>query len=319
MHELRLVLGMFSIGVSVLAGGAVSAQDYPNKPVRIVTSLPGGGNDLKARLIAPGISGPLGQPVIIDNRAALLSIEAVSKAPPDGYTLLIQGGTVWIFPLLAQTSFDAVRDFSPITLITGDASLVVVHPSLPVKSIKDLIALAKAKPGELNYASGPAATSSHLQTELFKSMAGVNILRVPYKSTGPALTGLIAGEVQVLIEGIAQLKPLVKVGKLRALAVTTAAPSAQLPDLPTVSASGVPGFEAIQLNGMWAPAKTPEPIIRRLNQEVVRVLSQPDIKEKLFNAGSEPGGGSPEELAAKIQADIKRWSKVIKEANIKVD
>ena len=306
-------------GMMIVAAGIVSGQEFPNKPVRIVTSLAGGGNDFKARLIAQGIAEPLGQPVIVDNRTTFATIETVMKAPPDGYTLLVQGGTVWIYPLMAKAAFDAVRDFSPITLVTSAASLVVVHPSLPAKSIKELIALAKAKPGEIKYGSGISGTSAHLQGELFKAMAGVDILRVPYKGGGLALIGLFSNEVQLMLEGIGEMGPHVNSGKLRGLAVTSLTPSPQFPNLPTVAASGVPGFEAVQLTGMWAPARTPAPIVRRLNQEVVRVLGQPDAKSKLFDTGGEAGRDTPEEFAARIKADIARWSKVIKDAGIKAE
>jgi tripartite-type tricarboxylate transporter receptor subunit TctC len=303
----------------LLAAGVVSAQDFPAKPVRIVTSPAGGGNDFKSRLIAHGIAERLGQPVIVDNRATFATIETVMKAAPDGYTLLVQGGTVWIYPLLAKAPFDAVRDFSPITLVTSAASLVVVHPSLPVKSIKELIALARAKPGEINYGSGTSGTSAHLQTEMFKAMAGVNILRVPYKGGGPTLIGLFSGEVQLLIEGIGELGPHVNSGKVRGIAVTSLTPSPQFPNLPTVAASGVPGYEAVQLTGMWAPAKTPDAVVRRLNQEVVRVLGQPDARAKLFDTGGEAGRDTPEEFGARIKADIARWARVIKEAGISAE
>jgi tripartite-type tricarboxylate transporter receptor subunit TctC len=204
-------------------------------------------------------------------------------------------------------------------LVTREASLVTVHPSLPVKSIKELIALAKAKPGQLNYGSGSAGTSGHLQGELFKSMAGVDILRVPYKGSGLTLIAIFSGETQLMIDGIAELGPHVKTGKLKALAVTSLEPSPQFPNLPTVASSGVPGFEAVQMSGMWAPAKTPDAIIKRLNQEVVRVLNQPEVKQKLFSTGGEAGGGTPDEFATRITSDIARWSKVIKDAGIRAD
>lgn len=317
---LLFCLMMLTYGVaSAQDPSSLSGQAYPVKPIRIVTSLAGGGNDFKSRLIAQGIAEPLGQPVIVDNRATFATIETVMKAPPDGYTLLVQGGTVWIYPLMAKTVFDAFRDFAPITLVTSAASLVVVHPALPVKSIRELIALAKAKPGELNYGSGTSGTSAHLQTELFKSMAGLNILRVPYKGGGPTLIGLFSGEVQVMIEGIGEMGPHVNSGKLRGLAVTSLTPSPQFPKLPTVAASGVPGYEAVQLTGMWAPAKTPDAIVKRINQEVVRVLGQPDAKAKLFDTGGEAGRDTPEEFAARLKADIVRWTKVIREAGIKAE
>jgi len=313
-----VVVTAAAVVISVVAD-VTSGQDYPNRPVRVVTSAAGGGSDFAARMVAQGIAGPLGQQVIVDNRtSSILSSEFVSKAPPDGYTLLVNGAIVWINPLLTKAPYE-VSDFSPISQIERAVNIVVVNPSLPVKSIKELIGLARAKPGAMNAGVTSPGSSIHLATELFKAMAGVNIVSVPYKGAAQAITDVISGEIQLMFTVTATGMPLVKSGKLRALAVTSATPSALTPGLPTVAASGVPGYESIGLSGIWAPAKTPAAIINRLNQEIVRTLHLPDVKEKFFNSGVETVGSSPQEFAALIKADIARMEKVIKEAGIRIN
>ena len=314
----RFVVRMISLGMIFLGTAAASGQDYPNKPIRWVTSAPGGGGDFLSRLIAQGISGSLGQPVIVDNRAgAVISGTIVSKALPDGYTLLMQSGALWIAPLLQNTPYDPVRDFSPITLAVNSPNILVVHPSLPVKSVKELIALAKARPGELNYGTGGTGSSPHLAAELFKAMAGVNIVRIAYKGGGPALNALIGGEVQMTIDGT-QLVPHIKSGRLRALAVTSLQPTALVPNLPAVAES-LPGYESVLILSIWTPAKTPVAIINRLNQEIVRFLKTAEVKEQLFKAGVEVVGSSPEELAATVKSEMAKMGKLIKDAGIKVN
>jgi tripartite-type tricarboxylate transporter receptor subunit TctC len=315
----RFVARVVSVCLVLFATGTVSGQDYPNKPIRIVAGAAGGGGDFAARIVAQGIAGPLGQQVIVDNRAApILAAEFVSKAPADGSTLYVSGNSIWIAPLLQKTPYDAVRDFAPVTVIVREVSVVVVHPSLPVKSIKELIALTKAKPGELNYGSAGIGSIAHLAGELFKSMAGVNLEVVQYKGGAAAITALISGEVQSAILDPRLAAPHVKSGKLRALAVTSATPSLAVPGLPTVSASGVPGYEAIGMTSMLAPAKTPAAIVNRLHQEIVRALNLPDVKEKFLNSGAETVGSSPEQFAATIKSEIAKWDKVIKDTGIKL-
>jgi tripartite-type tricarboxylate transporter receptor subunit TctC len=312
---------MLSVGMMVLGAGVVSGQEYPNKPIRIVTTAPGGGGDFVSRIIAEGISGPLGQPVIVDNRATgLVASEFVSKAPPDGYTLTVAGGAFWILPLLLRKApYDVVRDFSPISLLVREVNVVVVVPSLPVNSITELIALAKKKPGALNYASTGVGGTDNLATELFKSMAGVNIVHVPYKGTAPGIAGLLGGEVQMAITDSGNVAAHVKSGRLKALAVTTAEPSTLVPGLPTVAASGLPGYEMVGMTSIFAPAKTPVAIIKRLNQEIVRVLNLPSVRERFFNSGVEVVGSSPEQLAATVDSEIAKDGKIIRDAGIKVD
>jgi tripartite-type tricarboxylate transporter receptor subunit TctC len=310
-----LVLGAGAACGQTKASGA--AQPYPGKAVRIVTNTPGGSTDLASRLIAQGISGALGQPVIIENRPAIVLVEIVSKAQPDGYTVLVESGTLWIAPFLQKVPYDPVKDFIPITLLTRAPNLLVVHPSIAAHTVKELIALAKAKPGALNYASSTAGSSNHLAGEMFNGMAGVKIVRVPYNGTGPALNGVIGGDVQMLFANAAAGMPHVKSGRLRALAVASLQPSPLAPGLPTVAAAGLPGFVAVTTNGMWAPANTPAPVIRRLNQEVVRFLNSTEAKEKFLNSGFETVADSPEEATTEIKADMARMSKVIKDAGIK--
>jgi tripartite-type tricarboxylate transporter receptor subunit TctC len=296
---------------AVLAGaGSGWAQDYPNRPIRIVTGPAGGGGDFTARQIAQGITAAMGQPVIIDNRSGVAQGEAVVKAPP-------AGGNVWIAPLLQKTPYDVMRDFSPVAQIERTALVVTVHPSLPVKSIAELVKLAKAKPGQLDYASSAIGGTPHLAVELFKYMAGVDIVRIPYKGSAPALTGLMSGEAHMTITDVGLAAPHTKSGRLRALAVTSAQPSALAPGLPAVASSGVPGYEAIGMTGMFAPAKTPAAIISRLGQEILRTLSQPEVRDRFLNSGVEPVGGTAEQFAAAVKSDIDRLGKLIRDAGIK--
>ena len=314
----RSVVWMFSVGLMVLGAGAVFGQNYPNKPIRIVTAAPGSNNDWGARLVAQELTPRVGQQVIVENRPSVINVETVANAPPDGYTLLFLGPTVWLLPFLRDdVSWDPLRDFSPITLAVTSPNAVVVHPSLPVKSVKELIALAKARPGELNYGAAALGSTPHLAAELFNALAGVNIVRVPYRGTGPAMIALIAGEVQVQFPGLGSVAAHIKSGKVRALAVTSSQPSALAPGLPTVAASGVPGYESTSILGIFAPAKTPATVINLLNQEIVRVLHKADVKKRFFSSGAQAVGNSPEEFAATIKSEMARWGKVIKDAGIR--
>ena len=316
----RILAGIVSLCVLTFGSGGVLGQEYPNKPIRILAGGAGGGSDFDARQVAQGISGPLGQSVIVDNRAsALITAETLAKSAPDGYTLMVNGSSSWINPLLQKTPYDTLRDFAPITHIARSVQVVAVHPSVPAKTIKDLIALAKAKPGELNYGAVTVGGPAHLAGELFKSLAQVQIVSVHFKAQAASVTALISGEVQLMFSDSNAVLPHAKAGKLRALAITSAEPSAVVPGLPTVAASGLPGYELVGAGGMWAPVKTPVAIINRLNQEAVRTLNRADVKERYFNAGLEILTNSPEAFDALIRADIARMGKVIKDAGIKVD
>ena len=294
-----------------------SGQGFPVRPVRIVTSAVGGLNDFASRLIAQGLSVSIGEQVIVDNRG-VSSIDIVAKAAPDGHTVLCFANNFWLLPFMQDNvSYDPVRDFVPLTLAVTAPNLLAVHPSLPVNTVKQLIALAKARPGELNYGVGAAGGSPHLAAELFKSMARVDIMRIDYKGSGPSLTGLIAGEIQLMFATPGSVVPQVKAGKLKALAITSAQPSALTPGLPTVSASGLPGYEAIAVIALFAPAKTPTAIVNRLNQEMIRVLGRPEVKEKFINVGSEVVGSTPDELNTMMKTEIDKWGKLIKDAGIR--
>ena len=306
---------MLFIGLIALGAAAATSQDYPNKVILMLTAGVGGGNDFTARLIAQEIAAPLGQAVIVDNRAnSNIAAEAVAKSPPDGYALLVAGGVFTIGPLLQEIAYDVQRDFAPIVMTGMAPNLLAVHPSLPVKSVKELIALAKARPGELNYSSASPGSSSHLAAELLKSMARVNIMRIAYKNSGQAVTALLGGEVQLMFPNTPSAAPHLKSGRMKALAVTSSQPSALLPGVPTVAASGLPGYEATSIDGVYAPARTPAAVINRLNQEIVRALNKSDVKEKFFRVGVEVVGSTPEQLAAAVRKEISVWGKVIESA-----
>ncbi len=309
----------FFISVLLLGASAVAAQDYPNKPIRIVTSEAGGGNDVQARLVAQGLASALGEQVIVENRpSGVIPGEVVSKAAPNGYTLLLYNNTLWIGPLLQNTPYDMARDFAPITSVTRAPNVLVVNSTLPVKSLAELVALAKAKPGELNYGSSGTGGSNHLAAELFRFMTGVNIVRINYKGAGPALTALLAGELQLMFPTAGAVTPHFKAGRVRALAVTSAEPTALFPGVPTVAAV-LPGYESISIYGIFAPAKTPRTIIDKLNQEIVRFLNRTEVKEKFFIAGMEAVGSSPEQFAATVKSEMARMGKGIKEAGIRTE
>jgi len=312
------VARVFLAGIVAAAGSqlACGQENFPNKVVRIVTPATGGGSDVLARLVAPALTESLGQQVIVDNRGSI-SAEIVAKSPADGYTVLIDGSPLWLLPLFRAVPWDPVKDFAPLTLAVSSPSMLVVHPSVPVKSVTALIALAKARPGQLNYAAGTIGATPHLAAELFKVMAGVNIVRVSYKGSGPSLIGLMSGEVEFMFPGAASAWGFVKQGRLRALGICALHPSALFPGVPTVSASGLPGYESVSPQGVVAPARTPVAIVTRLNQEFVRALNRPEVKARLNSSGIEIVASSPEEFAASMRSDIARTSKLIKDANIR--
>ena len=321
-RELIIALGAGALAAALLTSAVACAQNYPVKPIRVVTAEPGGGNDLVARMIGQAITPRLGQQWIIDNRGGaggLIAIEIAAKAPADGYTLLVYAGNVWTIPLLRKNVHYEVRDFAPITWAARSPSTLVVHPSVPVHSVRDLIGLAKARPGQLSYGSGGIGTSTHLAAELFKSMAKVDILWVPYKGNGPAMNDLISGQVQLMFGTAGTVAPHIKSGRVRAIAVTSAEPSILAPGLPTVAASGLPGYESISIYGVYAPAGTPEAIIWQLNRAIVAVLNMPEIRERFFSVGMEAVGSTPEQFGATIRADTARLRKVINEAGIRGD
>ncbi len=304
---------LFSI--LMLSTATAPAQTYPVKVVRIVTAAAGSANDWTSRVLAQELTASLGQQVIVENRGGL-GAEAVAKAPPDGHTLLAYGGSVWLLPFLrTHVPWDPVRDFAPISLAMTSPNILVVHPSIPVKSTRELIKLAKSRPAQLNYAAGTIGASPHLSAELFKAMAGVDIVRVGYKGTGPSVIALVGGEVHLMFAGLGTVAPHIGTGRLRALAVTSIKPSALVPGMPTV-ADTLPGYEATSVLAVFAPARTPPAIVNRLHQEIVRAIHKPGIREQLFKAGVEVVGTSPDELAAMVKLDMARMGKVIRDAGI---
>jgi tripartite-type tricarboxylate transporter receptor subunit TctC len=308
-----------SLLASALCGtgiGVSQAQEYPFKAIRVVTSPAGGGNDYPARVIARAVAASLGQQVVVDNRPTALLADLVAKAPPDGYTLLVTGGAHWIGPLLEKVNYDPVSDFAPITLLDRSPTLLVVHPSLPVKNVRQLIALARAKPGEMNYSVGGTGSSNFIAAVLFNHMAGVNIVRIPYKGTGPAMTAVMSGEVQAIFATPSGAASHVKSGRLRALATGSARPSAIVPGLPTIADSGVPGFASESLHALFAPAKTPAAIVTRLNREVVRALQSAEVDALFLQAGIEAAPGSPDDLTSLMKSEIANIGRALKAAGL---
>ncbi len=301
--------------------GPAHAQTYPVKPIKIIVPYtPGGFNDTLARTVGAKLQAAWGQTVTVDNRpggGTLIGTDAAAKSPPDGYTLFV---TPFAFAvnqsIFRKLPYDPEKDFAPITLAASTPNLLIVSPSLPVNSVKELIALAKAKPGTLNYASTGIGSSNHLSMEKFKQMAGVDITHVPYKGSGPAVTDLLGGQVGVMFDNIPNVIQHIKAGKLKALAVTTPTRSPHVPDLPTVSEAGVPGYEVGVWFGFAAPAGTPQPIIDKLNAEIVKALKMPDVKEKFSAQGVDVIGSTPQQFAAHLKDQATKWAKVVKDAGV---
>ena len=303
------------------AGAAFAQAGYPSKPVRmVVPSSAGGGTDIVARIIAPELSKRLGQQVVIDNRpgaGTMIGIEVAAKSPADGYTLLMGLSTLAInSALYKKVPYDPQRDFAPITQAVSSASIIVVHPSVPVHSVKALIVFARARQGQLNYASAGTGTYPHMTMELFLSMAKLKMVHIPYKGTGPAMIDMVAGQVATMAATILTGMPQIRAGRLRPLGITSAARSPIVPDIPTVAEAGLPGFESVQWYGVLAPARTPKDIITRLHDEVTRVLQQPEIKERLAGDGADLVGSTPEEFTRYIQSELTKWAKVARDAGI---
>lgn len=314
--------------IALLAGlgfalPAASAQpdSYPNKPVRVVVPYAAGGsNDVVSRVITPKLSEAWKQSIIVDNRAgagSLIGTEIVVRSVPDGYTLLATSGALAINVSLYRLSFDPLKDLAPVAFMAQMPYVLAVHPSLPVKSTLDLIGYAKANPGKLSFASSGTATATHLTGEMFKSMAKIDLLHVPYKGGGPALNAIIGNEVQVIFNVVTGTLPHVRSGRLRALAVSSAKRADVAPELPTISESGLPGFDVVSGYTVYAPAGTPRSIINRINSGINNALRQPDMKERFLTLGVTPIISSPESLTTYLKSEISRWGKIIKEMNIK--
>jgi len=304
----------------LLSGVAgANAAEYPVKPLRIVTSEAGGGNDVPARIVAQGLTLALGQQVVIENRpSGVVPAEIVAKAAPNGYTLLFYNNALWTAPLIQATPYDMLRDFTPVSAVARAVNVLTVNSALPAKSVADLIALAKTKPGGLNYGSSGTGASNHLAAEIFRTMAQIDIVRVNYKGAGPALTALIAGELQLMFPSAGAATPHVRAGRVKALAVTSAAPSALFPGLPAIAAT-LPGYESLAIYGLFAPAGTPPAIIVRLNTVIAQFLARADIQERFAAAGMDAAASTPGQLSASVQTEVARIGKVIRAAGIRGD
>ena len=320
-----LIAVSISIFAPAYAASSSPEQAYPTRPIRFIVPFPpGGGNDTMARTVGYKLYEALGQQVVIDNRAGaggVIGAETAARAAPDGYTLFLGGvGSHGVNPSLnPKLPYDAVKDFSPISLIGAAPLLLAVHPSVQAKTVKELIQLAKAKAGQLNFASNGKGSSSHLAAEMFMMMTEANMVHVPYKGLAPALTDLLSGQVQLMFSSTVAILPQVRSGKLRPLALTGATRSAALADVPTVAEAGVAGYVTSSWYGVLAPAGTPKPIVDRLAREIAKIVQFPEVREKLTNEGAEPVGNSPAEFAAHIKGELARWAKVIKQARITLD
>jgi tripartite-type tricarboxylate transporter receptor subunit TctC len=316
MKLMRPITALALTVVTLYAMGVCCSQSYPVKPVRIVTAAPGAGVDFTARVLAQGLTANLGQQFVVDNRGGThVAANTVSYAAPDGYTLLVHNNTIWTAPLMEQAPY-TMAQLAPVVLATRAPNVLIVHPSLPVQSVKELIAYTRAKAGEVNYASGPVGSANFLAAELFKLMAGVNLTRISYKGGGPAMNDVIAGQVKVMFITTGAATPHIRSGRLRALGVTSADPSPLAPGLPTVAAT-VPGYELLAFYGLFAPAKTPAAIINRLNAEARKFLELADTKERLFNSGVEAASSTPQEFDAAVKADTARIHKVIQATGLR--
>ena len=306
------------------AADAHAQEKYPSRPIRvIVPSVAGGGTDISARMIAPKMSEYLGQSVVVENRAGAASIigsDLVAHAAPDGYTLLMGISTLTINPSIhTKLPYDTVRDFAPVSLVVTLPNVLVVHPSLPVKSVKELIAFARVRPGQLNYASAGVGSSLHLSMALFMSMAKLRMTHVPYKGSAPALVDMLAGQIEVMTGTMITVIPYVRDGRLRALGVTSLKRAAVAPELPTIAEAGLPGYEAVQWYGLLAPGATPREIIAKLNEAVAHATHDAAVRKRFLDDGVEPVGSTPEEFAALIRSDTAKWARVVKDANIKAE
>jgi len=313
---------LLSIALLLLTAAApLAAQTYPSKPIRFIVGFPPGGtNDIIARLFAPRLAEGLGQQVVVENRGGAntaIASELFVRTAPDGYTIMLNAPGHATNPSLIKLNFDPIRDFSFITLVAESQNLLAVHPSLPARSVKELIALSRKRPGEINYGSSGIGTTVHLSAELFKYMAKINWVHVAYKGGGPGLTGLLSGEVSLYFGNVPTLINPVRNGRLRPLAVTGTKRSSAAPEIPTVAESGLPGYEVTSWYGLSAPANTPLAIIERLHGEAVRALNHAELKERMLGLGADPVGNTPEQYATFIQSEIDKWAKVIKAAGIK--
>lgn len=311
-----------SIGLVAMTWGSLApAADYPTRPIRMIVPFsPGGSNDIMGRLIGQKLQESMGQQVLVDNRpgaSGIVGTQLAANAQPDGYTMLMMSLTLTVNPsLYRKLPYDTEKDLVPVTLVASAPLMLVVNPSLPVKSVKDFIAYAKANPGKLNFGSGGRGTTPHLAGEMLKTMAGVQMTHVPYKGGGPALSDLVGGQIQLMLENIPSTLPFVKSGKLHALAVTGKKRSALVPDLPTLDEAGLEGYEIVGWNGLFFPAGTSDAMVQKIHAETVKALAQPDVKERLATLGAEGVGSSPAQFAAFVRAEIAKWARLVKQAGL---
>ena len=314
----------FASAMTLAAAPAALAQTYPDRPIRVIVGVPAGGTpDVMARMVTTGMSKVLGQALVIDNRGGaggLIGTEIAAKAAPDGYTLLVSSpGPLAILPHMQKIAYDPQQDFVPIGLIASNPFLLIMHPSVPAKTLKELLALAKAHPGKLNYASAGNGAANHLAMELFKSMAGVNITHVPYKGAPQAVSDVLAGHMNMMFNSIPPVLAHIKAERIRALGVGGAKRAAQLPDVPTISEAGVPGYEAITWFGMLAPAKTPKPVLAKVSEAFGKTINAPEVRMALETQGAEPGSANAQEFGALIRRDLQKYAKVVKTSGAKID
>lgn len=327
MKTVRALLPVFLVGLPLASGIAADAiaQTYPGKPIRIIVPFPAGGNaDILARILGQKMAESLGQQIIVDNRAGaagIIGAQAAAKSPPDGYTLFMgTTGTQTTNPAVyAKLPYDPLRDFAPVSNFAGSPYVLVVHPSLPVRNLRELIALARARPGALHYASFGAGSSAHLTGVLLQTAAKIDIVHVAYKGGPPALADLVGGHVEMMFNLLPGILPHVKAAKLRAIAVAAEKRAAAVPGVPTFAESGMPDFYSDSWYGIFVPAGTPKDVVAKLNAEILRVLALPEVRQRLAAEGAEPMGGSPEQFAEQIRRDLARWTRVAKEANIKIE
>jgi len=322
---------LYRLAVGVAIAGAACAQvpgkagsAYPSKSIRLIVPFaPGGSNDIMARLIGQKFSETFGQQVVVDNRtgaSGIIGTDIAAKAPPDGYTVLMMSLTFAVNPsLYAKLPYDTEKDLIPVTLVASAPLMLVVHPSIPAKSVQELVAYARANPGKLNFGSGGPGTTPHLAGEILKMMIGAQMTHIPYKGGGPALADLMGGQIQLMLENIPSTLPLAKSGKVRALAVTARKRSPLVPDLPTLDEAGLKGYEIVGWNGLFVPTGTPRTIVTLLHATTVRTLEQPDTRERLATLGAEGVGSSPEQFKAFVHAEIAKWARVVKAAQLKVE
>jgi tripartite-type tricarboxylate transporter receptor subunit TctC len=325
VSALRALCAALAVALALLAADAAAADAYPSKPIRFVVAFPpGGGTDLVARTIAPRLAERVGQQVVVDNRPGAggnLGTEIVAKSAPDGYTMLMGsvGPLAINASLFARMPFDPLKDLAPVTLAASTPNILVVHPSLPATTVQDLIALAKARPGAINFASSGQGTPAQLAGELFNSMAGVKMVHVPYKGAAPALADLLGGQVQVMFSTMPPALPHVAAGRLRALAVASLQRSPAAPELPTLNEAALPGFEATTWHGVIVPAGTPGAVVAKLHRDIVAVLRMPDVAERLSSQGAEAIGSTPQEFASYVKTETAKWAKVVRESGAKAE